>query len=51
VLTYSVSSGVLAAQSTNTCGGSQMGTGEKSNVLYGDVLPASGQQVFQLFVG
>jgi len=51
VLTYAVSSGTLAAQSTNTCGGSQMGTGEKSNVLYGDVMPASGQQVYQLFVG
>jgi hypothetical protein len=51
VLAYSVSSGTLAVQTTNTCGGHQIGTGEKSNVTYGDVLPASGQQVFQLFVG
>jgi len=51
VLTYWVSSGTLAVQNTNTCGGSQPGTGETSNVLYGDVVPASGQQIFQLFVG
>ncbi len=51
VLTYWVSSGTLAVQNTNTCGGSQPGTGETSNVLYGDIVPASGQQVFQLFVG
>jgi hypothetical protein len=51
VLTYAVSSGTLAAQTTNTCGGRQIGTGEKSNVVYGDIMPASGQQVFQLFVG
>jgi hypothetical protein len=51
VLTYAVSSGTLAVQNTNTCGGRQIGTAEKSNVLYGDVMPASGQQVFQLFVG
>jgi hypothetical protein len=51
VLTYSVSSGTLAVQNKKTCGGSQPGTGEKSNVLYGNVIPASGQQVFQLFVG
>ncbi len=51
VLAYSVSSGTLAAQTTNTCGGRQIGTGEKSNVQYGDIMPASGKQVFQLFVG
>ena len=51
VLTYWVSSGTLAVQSTNTCGGPQIGTGETSNILYGDVVPASGQQVFQLCVG
>jgi hypothetical protein len=51
VITYWVSSGTLAVQSTNTCGGSQPGTGETSNVLYGDVVPASGQEIFQLFVG
>ena len=51
VLTYWVSSGTLAVQNTNTCGGSQPGTGETSNVLYGDVVPASGEEIFQLFVG
>jgi len=51
VLTYSVSSGTLAVQTTNSCGGHKLGTAEKSNVTYGDILPASGQQVFQLFVG
>jgi hypothetical protein len=51
VLTYWVSSGTLAVQATNTCGGRQIGTGETSNILYGDVVPASGQQVFQLCVG
>jgi hypothetical protein len=38
-LTYSVSSGTLAVQTTNTCGGSQPGTGETSNVVYFPVLP------------
>jgi len=51
VLTYWVSSGTLAQQNTNTCGGSQPGTGETSNILYGDFVPASGQAVFQLLVG
>jgi hypothetical protein len=51
VLTYWVSTGTLAQQSTNTCGGSQPGTGETSNVLYGNLVPPSGQQIFQLFVG
>jgi hypothetical protein len=51
VLTYWVSTGTLAEQSANTCGGSQPGTGETSNVLYGDFVPASGQEIFQLFVG
>lgn len=51
ILTYWVSSGTLAIQNTNTCSGSQPGTAEKSNALYGDVIPASGQQVFQLCVG
>jgi len=47
VLTYSVSSGTLAVQNTNTCGGSQPGTGETSNAVYGDVKPASGPTVSQ----
>ncbi len=51
VLTYWVSTGTLTEQSTNTCGGSQPGTGETSNVLYGDFVPPSGQEIFQLFVG
>jgi hypothetical protein len=51
VLTYWVSTGMLAEQTTNTCGGSQPATGETSNVLYGDFVPASGQEIFQLFVG
>lgn len=51
VMTYWVESGSLAQQTTNTCGGSQPGTGETSNVLYGDFVPPSGQAVYQLFVG
>jgi hypothetical protein len=51
VLTYWLGGGTLAVQSTNTCGGSQPGTGETSNTLYGNIVPASGQQVFQLVVG
>jgi hypothetical protein len=47
----SLTTGTLAVQNTNACGDSQPGTGEKSNVLYCDVIPASGRQVFQLFVG
>jgi hypothetical protein len=43
-LTYSVSSGTLAIQSTNTCGGSQPGTAETSNVVYYPVLPSSPAQ-------
>jgi hypothetical protein len=46
-LTYSVSSGTLAVQDTNTCGGTQPGTGETSNALYGNVKPASGSTVSQ----
>jgi hypothetical protein len=48
-LTYSVSPGTLAVQSTNTCGGSQPGTAETSNVVYYPVLPSSGQTVGQEF--
>lgn len=40
-LTYTVSSGTLSVQSTNTCGGSQPGTGETSNVVYYPVLPST----------
>jgi len=47
VLTYSVSSGTLAVQNTNTCGGPQPGTGETSNALYRNVIPASGPTVSQ----
>lgn len=50
ILTYWVKSGTLSQQTTNTCGGSQTGTGETSNSLYGDFVPASGQAVFQLVV-
>jgi hypothetical protein len=47
-LTYSVSPGTLALQNANTgCGGPQPGTGESSNVVYGDVTPASGATVSQ----
>lgn len=60
-LTYSVSSGTLAVQSTNTCkiavktktgfsvikGGAQTGTGEQSNAPYGNIKPASGATVRQ----
>jgi hypothetical protein len=46
-LTYSVSSGKLAVQNTNTCGGSQFGTAETSNAVYGDVTPASGSTISQ----
>jgi hypothetical protein len=48
-LTYSVSSGTLSVQNTNTCGGPQIPTGETSNVFYGQVLPTSGQTVGQEF--
>jgi hypothetical protein len=51
VLTYWVSTGTLTQQNANTCGGSQPGTGETSNVLYGDLVPPSAQEIFQLFVG
>jgi hypothetical protein len=40
-LTYTVSSGNLAIQTTNTCGGSQPGTAETSNVAYTPVLPST----------
>ena len=51
-MTYWVSTGTLTAQISNTCGGSQPGTGETSNVVYGGFrrrLPA--REIFQLFVG
>lgn len=42
-ITYSISSGALALQTASTgCGGPQPGTGESSNVVYGDITPASG---------
>lgn len=61
ILTYSVSPGTLAVQSTNTCkiavttksgfsvikGGGQTGTGEQSNAPYGNIKPASGPTVRQ----
>ena len=43
-LTYSVSSGKLAIQTTNTCGGTQPVTGEKSNAVYYPVLPSTAAQ-------
>jgi len=47
-LTYSVSSGTLAVQDASTaCGGLQPSTAESSNVVYGDVTPASGATVSQ----
>jgi hypothetical protein len=47
-LTYSVSPGTLALQDASTaCGGPQPGTGETSNVVYGDVTPAAGSTVSQ----
>ena len=46
-LTYSVSSGALSVQTANTCGGSQPGTAEQSNAVYGQVMPASGAAVSQ----
>lgn len=48
-LTYSVSSGTLAVQNTNTCGGPQPVTGETSNAVYYPILPSSGQTVGQEF--
>jgi hypothetical protein len=48
-LTYSVSSGALSVQTVNTCGGSQPGTGENSNIVYQGVSPASGSTVSQSF--
>jgi hypothetical protein len=48
-LTYSVSSGTLAAQNTNTCGGPQIPTAETSNAVYYPVLPNSGRTVGQEF--
>jgi hypothetical protein len=61
ILTYSVSSGKLAVQTTNTCkiavttksgfkvikGGVQGGTSEQSNAPYGNIKPASGRTVRQ----
>jgi hypothetical protein len=46
-LTYAVSPGTLAVQSSNTCGGPQVSTAEESNALYGDVTPASGSTLNQ----
>jgi hypothetical protein len=47
-LTYSVSPGTLSVQDASSrCGGSQPGTAESSNVVYGDVIPASGVTVSQ----
>ena len=60
-LTYSVSKGKLAVQTTNTCkiavatksgfsvikGGAQLGTAEQSNAPYGNIKPASGKTVRQ----
>jgi hypothetical protein len=48
-LTYSVSSGTLAVQNVNTCGGPQPPTAETSNAFYGQVLPTSGRIVGQEF--
>jgi hypothetical protein len=48
-LTYSVSSGALSVQTVNTCGGSQPGTAENSNIVYQAVSPASGSTVSQSF--
>jgi hypothetical protein len=48
ILTYSVSPGVLSVQSGGaTCGGSQPGTGESSNAVYGAVAPSTGSTVSQ----
>jgi hypothetical protein len=44
-----VSSGTLAAQNTNTCGGPQIPTAETSNAVYYPVLPNSGRTVGQEF--
>jgi hypothetical protein len=49
-LTYSVSSGTLAAQNASTCGGPQIPTAETSNAFYGQVLPTSGKTVGQEFL-
>ena len=46
-LAYSVSAGVLSVQTVNNCGGSQPGTAENSNAVYGEVTPASGATVSQ----
>ncbi len=48
-LTYSVSSGALSVQTTNTCGGIQPGTAENSNIVYQAVTPASGPTLTQAF--
>jgi hypothetical protein len=47
-LTYSVSMGTLAVQNASTgCGGSQPGTAETSNAIYGAITPASGIKLTQ----
>ena len=47
-LSYSVSAGSLSVQNATTaCGGPQPWTAETSNVVYGDVTPASGATVSQ----
>jgi hypothetical protein len=49
-LTYSVyGGGILAVQDAGTAPGPQPGTGESSNLVYGDVMPASGTTVSQGF--
>jgi hypothetical protein len=48
-LTYSVSPGVLSVQTVNTCGGSQPGTGENSNIVYQAMSPTSGSTISQSF--
>jgi hypothetical protein len=46
ILTYQTAD-TLAVQSTNTCGGGQIATGETSNAVYDDVTPASGSDLSQ----
>jgi hypothetical protein len=50
ILTYSALD-PLAVQTTNTCGGAQIPTGETSNAVYGDVTPASGSSDVSQTVG
>lgn len=48
ILTYQALD-ALAVQSTNTCGGVQIPTGETSNAVYGNVTPASSNDLSQNF--